>query len=82
MNVRPGGAQPLMHDTKWAGRTQTVVENGVTSVGGAGNQHGYPHSGPDMKIILSNHDDFRSEKTIFFWRGVIMYSFSLNFIAR
>lgn len=29
MNARPGGAQHLMCDTKWAGRTQTMVENGV-----------------------------------------------------
>ena len=30
MNVRPGGAQPCMHDTVWAGKAQKIVdENGV-----------------------------------------------------
>ena len=29
-NVRPGGAQPAMRDTEWAGRPQKLVdENGV-----------------------------------------------------
>lgn len=58
MNVQPGGAQPLMRDTQWTGRTQTMVDNGVAKglkrvLEERGINTG-TMTGPDMKIILSN----------------------------
>ena len=29
MNVKPGGAQPVMRDTVWAGRVQKLTSGGV-----------------------------------------------------
>ena len=69
MNVRPGGAQPCLRDTMWAGRIQTMVdENGVPK----GMRKVLEERGintvrmnaDDMRVVLSNHEDFRTEKTI------------------
>ena len=69
MNVRPGGAQAVMKDTVWAGRVQRMVdENGIPKgMKQILEERGINTAtlkGPDMRIILANHNDFRSEKTI------------------
>ena len=69
MNVKPGGAQPCMRDTVWAGRVQKMVfENGVPK----GMKQILKERGintekmvaDDMRTVLANHDDFRTEQTI------------------
>ena len=69
MNVYPGGKQPLMRDTKWAGEIQTMVlpdgqakgmklvleERGVDTTGMKTNE---------MRDILKGFDDFKASKTI------------------
>ena len=44
MNVKPGGAQPPMRDTVWAGRIQKMVDRRghEESFGGKRHQHIYP----------------------------------------
>ena len=69
MNVKPGGAQAVMRDTVWAGKVQTMVDtNGIPKgMKQVLEERGINTAtllGPDMKIILANHDDFKSEKTI------------------
>ena len=68
MNVRPGGAQPCMRDTVWAGRVQTIVdENGVPKgMRKVLEERGIPTcmNADDMRVVLTNHEDFRTEKTI------------------
>ncbi len=69
MNVKPGGAQAVMRDTVWAGKLQTMVDtNGIPKgMKQVLEERGINTAtllGPDMKIILANHDDFKSEKTI------------------
>ena len=67
MNVNPGGKQPVMQDTTWAGRPQKLTfalgipkdmccaleERGINTV---------RLTGPQMKEILANHNDFKNEK--------------------
>ena len=69
MNVRPGGKQPKMRDTIWAGRPQSLVdEDGVPK----GMKQVLRERGintermvaDDMRVVLSMHDDFRKEQTI------------------
>ena len=69
MNVHPGGAQPKMRDTIWAGKLQRMTladgtpkgmklvlkERGINSA---------TPKGDDMRTILSFHHDFRNEKTL------------------
>ena len=71
MNVKPGGAQALMRDTIWNGKKQTLIdENGVAKgMKQVLEERGINPStllGPDMKIILSNHDDFKNVVERFF----------------
>ena len=69
MNVKPGGAQAVMRDTVWAGSIQRMVFNNGVAKGmkqvleerGINTQ---TLKAPDMRMILSNHEDFRTEKTI------------------
>ena len=69
MNVRPGGRQPRMRDTTWAGQPQRLVDvNGVPK----GMKQVLQERGinsdqmraEDMRVVLANHDDFRNEKTV------------------
>lgn len=69
MNVRPGGRQPIMRDTIWAGRPQRLVdENGVPK----GMRQVLEERGintermkaEDLRTVLANHEDFRTEKTV------------------
>ena len=69
MNVRPGGRQPRMRDTTWAGQPQCLVdENGVPK----GMKRVLEERGintermraDDMRIVLANHEDFHSETTL------------------
>ena len=69
MNVRPGGAQAVMRDTVWAGKIQKMVDaNGIPKgMKQVLEERGINTAtllGPDMRIILANNDDFKSEKTI------------------
>ena len=69
MNVRPGGAQPAMRDTIWAGRVQKMVDSNGVPKGmrqvleerGINTAH---MKGDDMRTVLANHEDFRTEKTL------------------
>ena len=67
MNVGPGGKQPKMHDTVWAGEVQKMCYNlGITK----GMKKVLEERGinttslrkEDMQMILRNHEDFRNEK--------------------
>ena len=69
MNVKPGGAQPPLRDTTWAGRVQKLVDsNGVPKgMKQVLNERGINTAtlkANDMREILSNHSDFLSEKTM------------------
>ena len=69
MNVRPGGVQPRMRDTMWAGKVQRMVYDDGTP---KGMKQVLEEKGintarmvaEDMRTVLSWHDDFRKEKTI------------------
>ena len=68
MNVKPGGAQPVMRDTCWIGKVQKMVlpdgrpkgmklvleERGVDTT---------KMKAADMALVLGNHHDFKQEKT-------------------
>ena len=70
MNVNPGGVQPLMRDTVWAGRVQRMVFNvgnvakGMKKVLEERGINTATLRADDMRKILSNHDDFLNEKII------------------
>lgn len=70
MNVHPGGSQPLMRDTVWAGKVQRMVFNvgnvakGMKKVLEEWGINTATLRADDMRKILSNHDDFKNEKTI------------------
>ena len=69
MNVRPGGAQPKMRNTVWAGHVQKMTMDDGTPKGMKMilEERGINTSSmkaDDMKIVLSFHDDFRTEKTL------------------
>ena len=69
MNVRPGGAQPCMRDTVWAGRVQKLVDDmgiprGMRKVLEERVINTGRMNAADMWVVLSNHEDFRTEKTI------------------
>ena len=69
MNVRPGGAQPRLRNTVWGRQVQSMVmedgtpkgmkmvleERGINTV---------RMNADDMRVVLSNHEDFRTEKTV------------------
>ena len=68
MNVHPGGAQPCMRDTTWAGKVQKIVDdNGVPKVmrrvledNGINTAR---MNADGMRVVLVNHSDFE-EKTV------------------
>ena len=69
MNVRPGGVQPRMRDTMWAGKVQKMIFDDGTPKGMKRvlEERGINTSrmvGEDMRTVLSWHDDFKNEKTI------------------
>lgn len=67
MNVKPGGKQPIMRDTVWAGATQRMVfTNGVAKgLKAVLEERGICTDtlvADQMRTILSNHEDFKSEQ--------------------
>ena len=69
MNVKPGGLQPIMHDTTWAGRKQTLVDSdgipkGMKQILLERGINPVNMKADDMRVVLANHDDFRTEKTV------------------
>lgn len=69
MNVKPGGKQPAMRDTKWGGRVQKMVDaegvpKGMKAILEERGINTSQMVKDDMRIILSNHEDFKTEKTI------------------
>ena len=69
MNVRPGGKQPCMRDTVWAGRAQKLVDDkgvpkGMKQILEERGINTERMKAEDMRTVLSFHDDFQSEKTL------------------
>ena len=69
MNVLPGGAQAKLRDTVWAGKVQKMVfsigvPKGMKRVLEERGINTTALRGEDMRKILANHEDFRTEKTI------------------
>ena len=69
MNVFPGGAQSRMHDTMWGRRVQKMVmedgrPKGMKMVLEERGINTRRMNADDMRVVLSNHEDFRTEKTI------------------
>lgn len=69
MNVFPGGVQAKLRDTVWAGKVQTMVfslgvPKGMKQVLEERGINTTTLRADDMRKILANHDDFRTEKTI------------------
>jgi len=69
MNVRPGGKQPCMRDTVWAGRVQKMVDDkgvpkGMKKVLEERGINTSRMKADDMRTVLSFHDDFQNEKTL------------------
>ena len=69
MNMRPGGKQPCMRDTVWAGRVQRMVDDdgvpkGMKAVLEECGVNTEQMRADDMRTVLSFHDDFFNEKTI------------------
>ena len=67
MNVNPGGKQPKMHETVWAGKPQKMsfnlgVPKGMKQVLKERGFNADVLNGTQMREILKNHDDFRNEK--------------------
>ena len=68
INILPGGAQPSMRDTVWAGIVQKMALNGtpkgmrqVLEERRINTAH---MKGDDTRIVLANHEDFYTEKTL------------------
>ena len=67
MNVKPGGNQPKMRDTTWNGKEQRMVYSlglpkGMRQVLKERGYNADKMNADEMRNILSNHDDFKSEK--------------------
>ena len=67
LNKKSGSNQLVMRDTMWSGKPQKLVEPDGTPKGAAKilQERGIQTSSlklEDMRTILANHDDFRSEK--------------------
>ena len=63
---KPGGKQPVMHDTAWAGKPQKLVLDDSTPKGAAMilEERGIRTKTlklEDLIVILSQHDDFKNE---------------------
>ena len=68
LNKKPGGKQPAMRDTTWAGRPQKLVmEDGAPKGAAMILQERGVNTDTlkleDMRVILSCHDDFKNEKS-------------------
>ena len=68
LNKKPGGKQPAMRDTTWAGKPQKLVmEDGTPKGAGMILEERGINTGTlkleDMRVILSCHDDFKNEKS-------------------
>ena len=69
MNVHPGGKQPCLRDTMWAGRIQRMVNDsgvpkGMKTVLEEWGINTERMKADDMRTVLAFHDDFANEKTI------------------
>lgn len=69
MNVRLGGAQLCMRDTVWAGNPQKLVDEfgvpkGMKRVLEERGINTSQMLAADMRVVLANHDDFQSKKTV------------------
>ena len=69
MNVKPGGAQALMHDTTWGGVHQSMVYDDGTAKGMKVvlEEQGINTDSivaDDMRLVLGNHHDFKEEKIL------------------
>ena len=69
MNVRPGGNQPQMRDTVWGRKVQTMVmadgtPKGMKMVLEERGINTSRMNADNMRIVLANHEDFRTEKTL------------------
>ena len=69
MNVHPGGAQPRMRDTVWVRRVQKMAlydgtPKGMKMILEERGINTATMKADDMRIVLSCHDDFRTEKTL------------------
>ena len=67
MNANPGKKQPVMHDTIWAGRPQKMtfalgISKGMHKILEECGINTSSLIGPQMRKILSQHDDFKIEK--------------------
>ena len=67
INVNPGGKQPKMHDTVWAGKPQKMsfnllVPKGMKQVLKERGIYADVLNGTQMREILKNHDNFKNEK--------------------
>ena len=67
MNVKPGGKQPKMHDTVWAGKVQQMnfalgVPKGMKLILEERGINTTKLVADDMRKILSQHEDFKNEK--------------------
>ena len=68
MNVKPGGKQAVMHDTVWARQKQAMVDaagvpKGMKQILEERAINTSTLLADDMRKILANHEDFRSEKS-------------------
>ena len=68
MNVNPGGKQPAMHDTVWAGEPQRICFNlgipkGMKQVLKERGVNTDSVSASAVRDILRTHEDFINEKT-------------------
>lgn len=69
MNVKPGGKQRVMHDTRWCGMEQKMVFSDGTPKGMKAvlQERGIDTTGlvaDKMREILKKHSDFRDEKSL------------------
>lgn len=67
MNVKPGGAQPKMHDTIWGGRIQRMVfpdgtPKGMKEVLCERGVNVTKMKGDEMRAILQNMHDFNTRR--------------------
>lgn len=67
--MKPGGKQPVMHDTTWGRKMQKMVNadgvpKGMKLILEERGINTSTMVADDMRIVLSNHEDFRNEKTI------------------
>ena len=67
MNAKPGGKQPLMHDTFWKGNPQSMVNRGVAKgLIQVLTERGRYRKGmvlQEMRDEIATHPDFKEEKT-------------------